>query len=250
MFRVYIDEAGDRGHSATSSTHFIVAAVIVRDEYDAVLRAQLTTLRTALGRAPGHTLHFRKLTHSQKLKASQENASFSLDAITSVTMVKPRFAVPNAEGETPYIKQPDPMYLWAVRLLLERVSWYIGDHGGGPTIVTFAHLTRFPATKLNNYRQALEYSNTQICWQMFEGHQFRQDHPNNLQLLQVADSCASALFKAVEPDDYGNTEDPISAGPGPKLYRRGTANVASYDLKVFPPSETKKDKFLEFLTAF
>jgi hypothetical protein len=72
MFRVYIDEAGDRGHRPASSRHFVVSAVVVRDSYDAVVRAQLTTLRTALGRQPGHTLHFRKLTHSQKVKACQD----------------------------------------------------------------------------------------------------------------------------------------------------------------------------------
>ncbi len=132
MFRVYIDEAGDRGHSLGSSTHFLVAAVIVRDVHDAVVRGQLTALRATLGRQPNHTLHFRRLTHSQKLKACQDIAGFDIEAITTVTMVKPRFALPPAEGEAvPYIKQADPMYLFAVRLLLERVSWYVDEHGGG-----------------------------------------------------------------------------------------------------------------------
>jgi hypothetical protein len=250
MFRVYIDEAGDRGHRAGSSVHFLVAAVVVRDEHDAVVRGQLTALRAALGRQPGHVLHFRKLSHSQKLKACQDIAGFDVDAISTVTMVKPRFAVPNAEGEVPHIKQADPMYLWAVRLLLERVSWYVAEHGGGPCIVTFGHLTRFPAIKLHNYRLVLEHLPTQIRWPVFAGHPFRLDDPHNTQLLQVADSCASALFKAVEPDEYGNTEDRYLTALAPKLYRRGAANVTSYGLKVFPANESQTGGSLAFLRTF
>jgi hypothetical protein len=251
VFRVYIDEAGDRGHSPGSSTHFLVAAAIVRDAHDTVVRGQLTALRATLGRQSGHTLHFRKLTHSQKLKACQDIAGSDIAAITTVTMVKRQFAVPPAEGEAvPYIKQADPMYLFAVRLLLERVSWYIHEHGGGPAIVTFGHLTRFPAAKLHNYREALEASSTQIRWQVFAGHPFRLDHPNNVELLQLADSCASALFKAVERDEYGNREERYLAALAPKLYRRGVANVTSYGLKVFPANEAGKGGSLEFLRGF
>jgi hypothetical protein len=250
MFRVYIDEAGDRGHHPASSTHFVVSAVVVRDAYDAVVRGQLTTLRTALGRQPGHTLHFRKLTHSQKVKACQDVAGFSIDTITSVVMVKPRFAGAMSAGGTAFIKHIDPMYLYAVRLLLERVSWYVDENGGGPAIVTFAHLTRFPAAKLHNYRQALQQSPTQIRWNAYAGHQWRINHPNTIDLLQLADATASALFKAVDPDQYGNTEDRYLRALAPKLYRRGAANITSYGLKVFPTSECNKGGTLEFLRAF
>lgn len=247
MFRVYIDEAGDRGHHVASSTHFVVSAVVVRDAYDAVVRAQLTTLRTALGRQPGHTLHFRKLTHSQKVKACQD---FSIDAITNVVMVKPRFADATPAGSTAFIKHADPMYLYAVRLLLERVSWYVHECGGGPVIVTFSHLTRFPAAKLHNYRRALQLSSTQIRWSAFAGHVWRINHPNTIELLQLADATASALFKAVDADQYGNTEDRYLRELAPKLYRRGSANVISYGLKVFPTSECQKGGSLAFLRAF
>jgi hypothetical protein len=53
------------------------------------------------------------------------------------------------------------MYLWAIRLLLERVSWCIRDAGGEASIVTFAHLKRFRAAKLHDYRDALRNMQTQ-----------------------------------------------------------------------------------------
>jgi Protein of unknown function (DUF3800) len=250
LYRVYIDEAGDRGHGPGSSVHFMVAAVVVQDQDDAVVRGQLTALRTELGRQPGHTLHFRKLTHSQKIKACQDIAGFAIDTITTLTMVKPRFNEPLPEGGATLLRHANPMYLWAIRLVLERVSWYVHAHGGGPAIVTFGHLTRFPTVKLHNYREALELSPTEIRWHVFQGHPFRVDHPNNIELLQVADSAASALFKAVEQDQYGNREDRYLTALAPKLYRRGTAYVTSYGLKVFPKSECEKGGTLEFLRHF
>jgi hypothetical protein len=126
------------------------------------------------------------------------------------------------------------MYLYAVRLLLERVPGTWPSTEGGPAIVTFAHLTRFPAVKLHNYRQALKCTPTEIRWNAFHGHQFRINHPDRIELLQLADSAASALFKAVEPDAYGNTEERYIRELAPKLYRRSPGKMTSYGLKVFP----------------
>lgn len=251
MFRVYIDEAGDRGHHSASSKHFVVSAVIVRDHDEPTLRQELAALRAALGRQPGHVVHFRKLTHAQKIKACQDVAGSCTATITNVIFCKPKIAGQIPGGGVAYIKQADPMYLYAVRLLLERVSWYVDEQGDGPAIVTFAHLTRFPAMKLHNYRQALidTYPPTEIRWNAFDNHQFRINHPNTIELLQLADSAASALFRAVEPDDYGNTEDRYLRELAPKLYRRGAANVTSYGLKVFPTSECQAGGSLAFLTA-
>ena len=250
MFRVYIDEAGDRGHHPKSSKHFVVSAVVVRDQDEATLRAELAALRQTLGRHPGHLLHFRNLTHPQKLKACQDVAGSCCATITNVVFCKAKIAgqIP-VGGGTAYIKQADPMYLYAVRLLLERVSWYVDENGGGPAIVTFAHLTRFPAMKLHNYREALRHSQTQIRWKAFHGHVFRINHPHTIELLQIADNAASALFRAVEPDDYGNIEDRYLRELAPKLYRRGAANVTSYGLKVFPTSECQAGGSLAFLSA-
>jgi hypothetical protein len=84
LYRVYIDEAGDRGMKPTSSKHFIVTAVIIRDSDDAQVRADLDTLRQELGRHRWQVLHFRKLTHSQKIKATQDISTTNIAAISSV----------------------------------------------------------------------------------------------------------------------------------------------------------------------
>lgn len=237
LWRVYVDEAGDRGISASSSTHFVASAIIVPDVTDARARKELDALSVALGRQPGQVLHFQKFSHSQRLKAAQDLATFSIGAISNVIICKKQLAQPQPAGNMAYISNPDPMYLWAMRLLLERVSWYIRDNGGGTSVVTFAHVRRFKAQKLLDYRQALEYSMTNIHWPSFQGHPFRIEAPNKVELLQVADTAASALYRAVEPDEFGNTEQRYLEALSPKLYRRYPGDITSYGLKVFPTSE-------------
>jgi hypothetical protein len=244
--RVYIDEAGDRGRAPGSSDHFVVSAVVVRDESDAVVREELSTAKSQIGLSPGNVVHFRKLPHSKKVRICRDIGSFSLSRIANVVVCK-RQLEPFPGVGLPYISNPDPLYLWAVRLLLERVSWFIRDNGGGTSIVTFAHLTRFKSEKLHNYRGALENSETSIHWPSFAGHPFRINYPEKVQLLQVADCSASAFYKAVEEDQYGITERRYLEELRPKLYRYGTSPVTSYGLKVFPSSMADPGQRLEFL---
>jgi len=248
LYRVYVDEAGDRGISAKSGCHFVVSAVVVADDYDHTARGELAALRRDLGRHQGHTLHFVKFTHSQRLKAAQDIADSSIATVVNVIVHKDLIGQPMPSGGMSHISRPDPMYLWALRLLLERVSWFVDEAGGSEAIVTFAHLKGFKAQKLHDYRKALESSEgVDIRWEIFRGHPFRIDSPKSVELLQLADTTASALFKAVEPDAFGNTEPRYVEQLQSKLYRRSGGNVTSYGLKVFPASVAAKGGPLAFL---
>lgn len=90
LYRVYVDEAGDRGIAPASSKHFVVSAVIIADTQDATIRAETASLRQALGRHAGHVLHFRKLTHSQKVKAAQDIGQSAIAAISNVIIQRVR----------------------------------------------------------------------------------------------------------------------------------------------------------------
>jgi hypothetical protein len=139
------------------------------------------------------------------------------------------------------------MYLWALRLLLERVSWWVRDNGGGTCIVTFAHIKNFRVQKLHNYRAALQASPTSIHWPSFEGHPFRIGGMNAVELLQFADSTASAVFQAVEPDPFGNLEDRYLRNIAGKLYRYKTSSITSYGLKDLSQSHGQVGGSLERL---
>jgi hypothetical protein len=251
LYRVYVDEAGDRGIASRSSKHFVVSAVIVADSQDATVRAEHANLVHALGRHPGDVLHFRKLTHPQKIKAAQDIGGSAVTAITNVIIHKGPLGKPLPAGSMAYISRPDPMYLWALRLLLERVSWFVDDHNGTDAVVTFAHVRHFKADKLHDYRHALELTpEVEIRWPPFQGHPFRIESPAERKLLQLADAAASALFRAIEPDDYGNTERRYLDSLAPKIYRRGSAPTTSYGLKVFPSSECQPTASLGWLRTF
>ena len=248
LYRVYVDEAGDRGISEHSGCHFVVSAIIVADDCDATARSELASLRAELGRHPEHVLHFVKFSHSQRLKAVQEIAGSSITAITNVIVHKDLIGQPLPSGDMAHISRPDPMYLWALRLLLERISWFVDEAGGEGAIVTFAHLKGFKASKLHEYRRALRVTDeVDIRWPVFSAHPFRIGSPKEVELLQMADTAASALFKAVEPDSFGNTERRYLEELRPKLYRRGAGKVTSYGLKVFPAAVAHGGGPLAFL---
>jgi hypothetical protein len=233
-----------------ASSHFVVSAIIVADGYDALVRSDLATLRQDLGRRRWQVLHFRKLTHSQKIKAAQDIATTQIAAITNVIVCKQHlYGAPGTGLPPAYVTQPDPMYLWSMRLLLERISWYVDEHGSGEAVVTFAHLKRFKVAKLHNYRAILEMLPTQIRWRVFAGRPFHVSDMKQRELLQIADSCASALFKAVEPDDFGNRETRYAENLDPLVYRRGLAAVTSYGYKVFPTDQADPGGSLHFLRS-
>lgn len=249
LWRVYVDEAGDRGISPRSTGHFVVSGIVVREEHDSRAREELRALRGSLRRNDGQVLHFQKFSHSQRLKAAQDLAASSIDAIASSILCKRGFDAPNPAGEKAYITRPDPMYLWAVRLMLERVSWFIRDNGGGQAIVTFAHVRRFKSQKLHDYRDALRGADTGIHWPSFDGHPFRINAPDQVELLQLADTAASAIYRAVEPDEFGNLERRYLDVLLPKIYRRGTRPITSYGLKVFPSGVCASDGTLHWLAS-
>lgn len=142
------------------------------------------------------------------------------------------------------------MYLWALRLLLERVSWCISGAGGTEAAVTFAEVKGFQTGKLHDYRHRLEQRNdVSINWSLFLGHRFRVGRPAAVELLQVADTAASAIYRAVEPDEFNNTEPRYLAELRPKIYRGSPGPVTSYGLKAFPAKVVKPGGPLHFLQA-
>ena len=236
MWRVYVDESGDRGMQPTSSNYFVVAAVIVKDECDKPLRADLARIRAEFGRPPDSVLHFRNMQHLSKVKVSADlGGCANIAAITAVVMCKRHIVDEAKAGGAAYISGPDPMYLYALRMLLERLSWYIRDNGGGAAVVTFGQIKGFHVAKITDYRQRLEGLNTNIHWPSFAGHNFTMRGTEELELLQLADSAASAILAAIEPNRFGHVEDRYLRSIAPKLYRYKTQPLTMYGLKVFPP---------------
>ena len=227
MLHAYIDESGGRAVTAKSSDYFVLSAVIVDDALGQAAKDLLATKRADLGRRPGDTLSWKNIrTHSQRLHAAKLLGSSAL-TISTVVVCKRHLPGP--------LPTEDHAYLYTVRFLLERLSWYARDHG--TTIrYTLAMIVRFKLAQLRAYEQTLKgRDDCNIAWAHIDGPG-RIDQPNRLEELQLADLAASATAPAFEADAFGNTERRYLAELAPRLYRRGhSANaLTSYGLKMHP----------------
>lgn len=221
----FIDEAGQRSSSASSSDHFTMSAVAWKEEWDGDARGLLHDLRQALGRQAGHQVHFVKLNHHDRLLASKKIGDASANLVVLTVTVCKRHLTPLA-GFT-----DDMAYLWCLRLLLERLSWLARDQDRNLDY-TMAHVVRFKKSKLRAYEQVLRnLPDCQVAWaHVPKGGSLST--PGADERLQLADISASATFQAFEPIK-GFTERRYLGELNAALYRR-KGNLLSYGLKVVP----------------
>lgn len=173
-------------------------------------------------------------------------AQFPIRAVTSVILCKE----PLRDSRETELTNADPMYLYVLRMLIERVSWCVERSGGREAKVTFAEVKGFQGDKLHDYRQRLEArDDVSIDWSMFQSHPFQIGRPADVELLQVADTAASAIYQAVEPDDFGNTEMRYLKEMKRKIFCPRGKVVTSYGLKTFPRKVSQPGGSLHFLTA-
>jgi Protein of unknown function (DUF3800) len=113
---VYIDESGDDGFAFPGSSEWFVlsATAIGHEHHKSVLRRLEEDLAKA-GWQAGRSLHFKQLKHGHRVFLATQVAALAFTA-TSVLVHKP-----SLRGEFQTSKR---LYNYAVRLLLERVSWF------------------------------------------------------------------------------------------------------------------------------
>jgi hypothetical protein len=233
VYRVFVDEAGVRAHGPRTSQHFVMSAAILPDPRKHDLLATLAQLRVDFRQPAGHTISFKNLSHQSRLHISQMLARLTYLTVTNVVVCKREVPAP--------MQNVDDAYLYTLRFLLERVSWFVDDRYG-QAYVTFAHIDRFKIAKLDAYVELLRKSDTQIRW----GALFLPVRMQTMQgndLLQVADATASATAQAFEPDQFGNVEDRYLRALAPRLYRRPPGPITSYGMKLHPTSMANDPRY-------
>ncbi|CAM5366151.1 hypothetical protein SCALM49S_04549 [Streptomyces californicus] len=119
----------------------------------------------------------------------------------------------------------DQEYLFTLRFLLERLSWFARDSSAVMTY-TLAHIIRMKLSKLREYESKLRVDpGCRIHWPALDPKGGRIDQPKRIEMLQAADLAASATFAAFNPDKFGNVEPRYLEGLSPRLYRRGCSPV-------------------------
>lgn len=223
----FIDEAGVRSHSRASSDHFVMTAVIVGDQ-DLLAAGQfLARLRQDLGRRPGDQLHWVNLKkHEERVHAAKSLGVQSWATISSVIVCKRHLGGGLDENQA---------YLYTLRFLLERLSWFARDSSAVLTY-TLAHIVRMQLARLRQYEAVLQSQSTNISWSALDPKGGKMDQPKRIELLQCADLAASATYQAFNPDRFGNTEPRYLQEFASRLYRRGTGvgSLTSYGMKMHP----------------
>jgi hypothetical protein len=224
--QAYVDESGGRAHSTKSTDHFVMTAVMFRDADHQRAIDLLAQLRLDLKRQPGQELHWVNIkSHQQRLHVAKSIGAAQFLTLSSVVVCKRLFP----KGDQ--IHQEDVAYLYTLRYLLERLTWW-GKGNGGKVTYTLAHIVRFPMYKLRDYEKRLKAdASCQIKWNYINPGQI--DQPSRTEELQLADLAASATAAAFEPDDFGNTERRYLEEMAPRLYRH-KGNLTSYGLKMHP----------------
>ena len=230
----YIDEAGQRSASLKSSDHFVMSAVILKEEDAATASRFLAGLRSDLGRQAHDVLHWQNLKqHPQRVHAARQLGQQDWITIVSVVACKRHLTGRLTD---------DQAYLFTLRLLLERLSWLARDQGR-QVRYTLAHVVRFKMSTLREYEYKLQQlDDVSIEWRHVDPSGGLIDQPHREELLQLADTSASATFAAFEPDRFQNTESRYLRELAPRLWTRGSGpgKLTSYGLKMHPWSANTK----------
>lgn len=237
-FIAYVDESGDEGFrfGKGSSDWFVISAVVTRYATDLATVKLVDVVRNQLGKPPKIPLHFRDLRHEHRLPFVDLVAKADLRAITVLTH-KPSLKEPEK------FQERNRLYFYATRYLLERLSWYCRDNrpshdaGDGSVEIVFSNRSGMSYDEMREYfshlRDNTGYIDVRIDWSAVKPEQIRSATAGKYMGLQVADAVASSLYYAVQPSQYGFTEDRYARTLKPVTYYR-SAKYVGYGLKFWP----------------
>jgi len=241
-FVVYVDEAGDEGFlfEKGSSHWFVLSGVIIRKAIDVQVVKLVDSVRARIGRPEKKPLHFSHLKHEKRIPYIDAIASAALRAV-SILIHKPSLKEPEA------FQERHRLYSYAVRYLLERVSWYCRDHrtahdaGDGSAEVVFSNRAAVSYEEIGKYLMRLERltgaRDIRIDWSVIKRTQIKTYSSGKRMGLQIADAVASGFYYAVQPSPLGFTEDRYARMLKPVVYQR-RGRYLGYGVKFWPREVT------------
>ena len=237
-FRVYIDESGDEGFSfgQGSSDWFVLSAVITHTADDLAAVKVVDVVRQRLGRPERKPLHFRDLRHEHRLLFVDQVSQQPLRAV-NVLVYKPSLIEPEK------FQERYRLYFYAVRYLLERVSWYCRDHPragagvGSVADLVFSNRSGMSYGELRDYLEVLksrtDMLDVRVDWDVIRAERVTASSPGKRMGLQVADAVAGSFFYAVQPSRHGFTEDRYARMLRPIVYHH-RGRYLGYGIKLWP----------------
>ena len=263
-FVAYIDESGDEGFKfrsnvgeQSSSDWFILAAFITRKKTDLETVKAIDIVRKDFKLHPRKHVHWKDLKHPQKVRYAQIITGLR-SRVIGVCVHKPSLLEPET------FRDRYRLYFYAVRYLLERVSWLVRDRhnpdkwGGDGTIdLVFSNRQGMSYDEMRDYLRLLKKQqeagkDIRIEFDKVPIDKLSSRTPGKSMGLQLADAAAGAYFNALERDKFGNTEPRYLQIMGPVLYRH-EQTITGYGFKIVPKEAQSiliKKESLKWLSEF
>lgn len=242
-FIAYVDESGDEGFvfnadGSGSSRWFVLSAVVVRQVNGLQMVPCLQEVRELLRKPPKTPLHFVDLKHEQRVPYIRRVGELPIRTV-SVLIHKPTIDEPEKFQNRKYL-----LYRYAIRLLLERVSWLCRDtrregEGSGFCKVIFSNRSNMSYEEIRDYLRILlkeeefDPQKVQIDRTVISPELISSVEHSKLAGLQVADAVASGLHFALKVNRYGETEVGYLSHLEKTIYRHKEKTIG-YGLKLWP----------------
>lgn len=254
-FTVFVDESGCEGFTFRdfpqkgSSDWFVVSAVLTMSAQQADVRGLADSIRENLKMEKQALLHWTELTHERRVRAYSEMAQANIRLIS--VLINKR----EIKDVSTFTQARGRLYYYAIRLLLERVSWLCRDTAkkrelsNSKAKVIFEHRKRLKPEDMVDYVRLLKQIGPQdrwiaarqedvrIDWDVIDPTRMETAQKSQYAGLQIADLVASGIRAAVEPGTYGMTEHRYAKMLVDLTYyieNNEKKNFGSYGLKFFP----------------
>lgn len=245
-FHAFIDEAGDEGFkfldfpSKGSSEWFVISAVVVRETRKLAAARDWGEFLKPIEDHRKCPLHFRKLPHEAKVQACHALSTLPIRAL-SVCIHKPSLLKAEA------LAGNRRLHFYAIRFLLERLSWLVRDNsrpgeGDGRCSLTFSKCKGLSYENLEGYLQKIRRGDSKVAWDSLHTDKLKVLSHTESIWLKAVDVTASSTLNALELSHYGFCEDRYVSMLKPLIYNKN-GNFLSYGMKIFPAvPEVQKER--------
>lgn len=186
---VYIDESGDLGYQR-GSNWFCITAVIVEESDEKNLRSTIKKIKEKLNISYIHFVKIKGFGRRSFIVNKLNDESFTIISVVSDTR-----KLDIAKKSTTLA------YNYLSRLLIERVSWYLRDNDMIGNVLFSSRNSKKDEELVGYVAKMVKNSNNTIASNHIGTVSYKK--ASEWDMLQLADVCASSIYQAHQPDDYG-----------------------------------------------
>lgn len=187
---VYIDESGDLG-KGKGTRWFVITAVIVKEENEPEIEQAIRNIKEVL-KIP--EIHIKKISDFYKRMYIAKEASKADFTYANVI-------VDTQKLDYSKIGSAKVCYNYMCRMLLERVSWFLRDEKRTASIVLSARGEKRDKELIEYIKKLTRSAGNRIEKGTIEN--IISVKSSDLELLQLADICATTTFLAYEENKLG-----------------------------------------------